>query len=334
MNVSTIIKVCINPKEVIWNNIVKVHSGISGVKDFNVPFKDVLANITTGLDVDVYYQELGHSFGKVHVNIVSESLDKRQWLIDTTYANHHENQRYVNYINSNYNRLRYIYHNGKIVGLAALNTLYQHHSSYMDIHTVGGLSTFSCSSGMGVYMGYVSTEPETAKRDGKVETQILNEWAIEQYHILLQQGLTDNDKLWLPYNLCSFDIDMCDILMVCFANKSNLLFTDLNSLLSLIANGAKLVFAISPYGNDDRIDTYTDRERSISMLNDNEYLFIPCTNSGFLNTEVKDNSYFNIISCLKAVAAKMELKIQFNLVDNKTHSEIGGKYKGLVLSCS
>lgn len=115
---------------------------MSGVKDFNVPFKDVLANITTGLDVDVYYKELGHSFGKVHVNIVSESLDKRQWLIDTTYANHHENQRYVNYINSNYNRLRYIYHNGKIVGLAALNTLYQQHSSYMDIHTVGGLSTF------------------------------------------------------------------------------------------------------------------------------------------------------------------------------------------------
>ena len=110
---------------------------MSGVKDFNVPFKDVLANITAGLDVDVYYKELGHSFGKVHVNIVSESLNKRQWLIDTTYANHHENQRYVNYINSNYNRLRYIYHNGKIVGLAALNTLYQQHSSYMDIHTVG-----------------------------------------------------------------------------------------------------------------------------------------------------------------------------------------------------
>ena len=122
--------------------------------------------------------------------------------------------------------------------------------------------------------------------------------------------------------------------MVYFANKSNLFSADLNSLLSLIAKGAKLVFAISPYGNDDRIDTYTDRERSISMLNDNEYLFIPCTNSSFLNTEVKDNSYFNIISCIKAVAAKMELKIQFNLVDNKTHSGIGGKYKGLVLSCS
>lgn len=165
----------------------------------------------------------------------------------------------------------------------------------MDIHTVGGLSTFSCSSGMGLYMGYVSTEPETAKRDGKVETQILNEWAIEQYHILLQQGLTDSDKLWLPYNLCSFDIDMCDILMVYFANKSNLFSADLNSLLSLIAKGAKLVFAISPYGNDDRIDTYTDRERSISMLNDNEYLFIPCTNSSFLNTEVKDNSYLTLL---------------------------------------
>jgi len=69
------------------------------------------------------------------------------------------------------------------------------------------------------------------------------------------------------------------------------------------------------------------------MLNDNECLFIPCTNSSFLNTKLNDNSYFNIISCIKAVAVKMELKIQFNLVDNKTHSGIGGIYKGLVLSC-
>lgn len=333
MNVSTIIKVCINPKEVIWKNIVKVHSGMSGVKDFNVPFKDILANITAGLDVDVYYNELGNSFEKIHVNIYSENFDKHQWLIDATYARHHEGQRYVKYIDSNYNRLRYIYLNGQIVGLAALNTLYQRHFSYMSIRTVGGLSTFSGDSGMGLYMGYISTEPDTARRDGKFDTKILNEWVIEQYDILLKQGLTDSDKLWLPYNLCNFDIDMCDILMVYFANKSSLFSADLKSLLSLIAKGANLVFAIAPHGDDDRIDTYTDRERSINMLNENEYLFIPCTFSDFLSTKIKDNCYFNIISCIKAVAAKMELKIQFNLVDNKTHSGIGGIYKGLVLSC-
>ena len=255
-------------------------------------------------------------------------------MIDATYAKHHEGQRYVKYIDSNYNRLRYIYLNGQIVGLAALNTLYQRHFSYMSIRTVGGLSTFSGDSGMGLYMGYISTEPDTARRDGKFDTKILNEWVIEQYDILLKQGLTDSDKLWLPYNLCNFDIDMCDILMVYFANKSSLFSADLKSLLSLIAKGANLVFAIAPHGDDDRIDIYTDRERSINMLNENEYLFIPCTFSDFLSTKIKDNCYFNIISCIKAVAAKMELKIQFNLVDNKTHSAIEGKYKGLVLSCS
>lgn len=333
MNVSTIVKVCINPEEIIWNDIVKVRPGMTGIKDFNVPFKDILANITTGLDVDVYYKELGNSLGKIHTNIYSENFDQRQWLIDATFARHHEGERYVKYIDSNYKRLRYIYHNGQIVGLAALNTLYQGHPSYMDIHTVGGLSTFSHDSGMGFYMGYVATKPETAKRDGKFETKMLNDWAIEQYHILLEKGLTDRDRLWLPYNLCSFDIDMCDILKIYVVNKSNLLILDLKSILSLIASGAKLVFAISPYGDDDRIDTYTDRERSINMLSDNEYLFIPCTNSSFLNTKVNDDSSFNIISCIKAVATKMELSIQFDLIDNKTHSGIGGKYKGLVLSC-
>ena len=334
MNVSTIIKVCINPKEVIWENIVKIHSGMSGVKDFNVPFKDILANITAGVDVDVYYNELGNSFGKIHVNIYSKNFDKQQWLIDATYARHHEGQRYLKYIDSNYHRLRYIYQNGQIVGLAALNTLYQRHCSYMSIRTVGGLSTFSSDSGMGLYMGYILTEPDTARRDGKFDTKILNEWVIEQYNILLQQGLTDIDKLWLPYNLCRFDIDMCDILKIYVIDKSNSsLILDLKSLLSLIAIGAKLVFAISPYGDDDRIDTYTDRERSITMLSDNEYLFIPCTNSSFLNTKVNDDSCFNIISCIETVATKMELSIQFDLIDNKTHSGIGGEYKGLVLSC-
>ena len=52
-----------------------------------------------------------------------------------------------------------------------------------------------------------------------------------------------------------------------------------------------------------------------------------------LNTKVNDDSCFNIISCIKTVAAKMELKIQFKLIENKTHSGIGGWYKGLVLSC-
>ena len=333
LNVSTIVKVCINPKEVIWEDIVKVHSGMVNVKEFYVPFKEILANIAVGLDVDVYYKELGNSLGKIHTNIYSENFDQRQWLIDATFARHHEGERYVKYIDSNYKRLRYIYHNGQIVGLAALNTLYQRHFSYMSIRTVGGLSTFSSDSGMGLYMGYISTEPDTAKRDGKFDTKILNEWVIEQYNILFQQGLTDSDKLWLPYNLCNFNIDMCDILKVYFANKSDTFFTDLKSLLSLIAKGANVVFAISPYGDDDRIDTYTDRERSIKMLNDNEYLFIPCTNSSFLNTKVNDDSSFNIISCIKAVATKMELSIQFDLIDNKTHSGIGGEYKGLVLSC-
>ena len=48
---------------------------MSGVKDFNVPFKDILANITTGLDVDVYYNELGNSYGKIHVNIYSKNFN-------------------------------------------------------------------------------------------------------------------------------------------------------------------------------------------------------------------------------------------------------------------
>lgn len=334
MNVSTVIKVCINPKEVVWDNIVKLrNTGLIDQKEFIVPFRDILANITAGLDVDVYYKELEQSTKNVHISIISDKLDKRKWLIDATYANHHENQRYVNYINANYNRLRYIYHKGQIVGLAALNTLYQHHSSYLDIHTVGGLSTFTHDSRMGLFMGYISEKPETAKRDGRFTTKILNEWAIEQYDILLQQGLTDIDKIWLPYNLCDFEIDMCDVMKTYFVNNKFNYFTyDLKELILLLNNGSKLVFAISPYGNDERIDSYTDRGRSIAKLDNNEYLFIPCTNSSFLNTEIKDNNGFNIISCIQKVATKMGNKIQCKLVDNKTYSSLFGLYKGLIIS--
>lgn len=41
----------------------------------------------------------------------------------------------------------------------------------MNIRTVGGLSTFSGGSGMGLYMGYISTEPDTARRDGKFDAK-------------------------------------------------------------------------------------------------------------------------------------------------------------------
>lgn len=130
MNISTIIKFSLDDNKVKWEPICKIKPGVMGIPDFEVPYKAVLAKLTAGLDVDVYYSEMGSDYTMIHNNIEAEDLDICQWLIDISYADFHEGTKYVDYIKQNYQRLTKITHNGKMYGFAALNTMYQKYSLY------------------------------------------------------------------------------------------------------------------------------------------------------------------------------------------------------------
>lgn len=89
---------------------------MTGALPFDVPYSNIIAHITAGIDVDVYYKELDQTEIRVHQNlneIKEGSLELLNLLKDITYANFRDNNSYSKYIESNYKRLRKIEIDGK-----------------------------------------------------------------------------------------------------------------------------------------------------------------------------------------------------------------------------
>lgn len=143
----------------------------------------------------------------------------REWLKDITYARYRGGNLYTEYIDSNYQRLTKLYSDGKYYGVAAINTLWQANASYFDVTTVGGLATFSHASSDAEFLGCILAEPNTVNRDGNVKKIDKIEWAKEQYSLLYKNGLSEIDRLRLPYILGQYSIDMTNIMLVRVVNK-------------------------------------------------------------------------------------------------------------------
>jgi PKD repeat protein len=334
-SISTIVRFSIDGKKCKWKNFMMIKPSINKVPPFSVPYASVLSNLTAGLDVDVYYSELGIT-QKIHTNIGSSTLDIAQWLKDITYASYHDGSKYVDYINNNYHRIRKVYYNGECYGLAALNTLYKSQCSYFDITTIGGLSNFSHQSGFGEFLGCLFAEPETAKRNGNVADIYKTDWAKDQYNILCKQGLTDMDRLHLPYFLGKYGIDMTDVMEIRVISKSNKISQiELGSLLMKLKNDKKkLVLPLSSF-DSNRIENYLDYQRTLEKINVDELLFITEDNSNFLNINDNDTLFsFNLLHCIKIIAQKKSLKISIANVDNKSVSPFDGKAQAIVISIS
>ena len=116
---------------------------MTGALPFDVPYSNIIAHITAGIDVDVYYKELDQTEIRVHQNlneIKEGSLELLNLLKDITYANFRDNNSYSKYIESNYKRLRKIEIDGKSYGLAALNTFWHSPCTFFNTETINGLA--------------------------------------------------------------------------------------------------------------------------------------------------------------------------------------------------
>ena len=333
MNVSSVITFSLDESKAKWQSIYKVKPDVMGVSDFEVPYKAVLARMTAGLDVDVYYSEMGSDYLMIHKNIESDDFNVLQWLIDISYASYHEGNKYINYITQNHQRLTKIIYKGKVYGFAALNTLYQNYPSFMGVNTIGGLDTGNHNSGMDDYIGIIYSAPKTAKRDPIYTKEKMKEWMKNQYSIVLSRGLSEQDRLRMPYIIGSYGIDMTKELKIRIIYKNAIYALKLEELLMLLKReGASLIFPLSSFC-DDRITVYTDIERTLNRLKTNECLFIPEANSNFLNLKENDPECpHNILNCLKASAVLLKIELETSLVDNKIFENIGGLHKGFVIN--
>lgn len=335
---STVVRFSIDETKYKWKSEVEIKPGIYGENPFKVPFSVVLSNLTSGLDVDVFYKEGEATEKTIHSDIAKIAIGSEQmkeWLKDITYAKYHGGNLYTEYIESNYKRLTKIYSEGKYYGIAAINTLWQANASFFDVTTVGGLSTLSHASGDAEFLGCIIAEPNTAKRDGNVKKIDKKEWAVEQYSLLCKNGLSEIDRLRLPYVLGQYNIDMTDNMLVRIISKMGkvLLFQLKDLLVHAKKNKLKILFALSSYSMSDRIENYLDYERSREMMSEDELLFVVETNCNFLNIKEDDKEFpLNIMNCIRLLSKKLSLELSETMVDERAVSRLGDKCKVLVLS--
>lgn len=334
---STTVRFSIDELKYRWNSKVEIRPGIQGVSPFEVPFSAVLSNLTAGLDVDVFYKEEEKNEEMIHSDFAKMEIGSnqmREWLKDITYARYRGGNLYTEYIDSNYQRVTKLYSDGKCYGVAAINTLWQANASYFDVTTVGGLATFSHASNDAEFLGCILVEPNTAKRDGNVKKNDNIEWAKEQYSLLYKNGLSEIDRLRLPYIMGQYSIDMTNIMLVRVVNKGGEVFLIQlkNLLFELKDKKLKLIFPLSSYSTNDRIEYYLDYERTREMMSENELLFVVETNCSFLNTEEEDKDFpLNIVNCIRLLSKNLSIKLKETVLDGRAVSRLGGICKALII---
>lgn len=326
-NVTTSVSFALNDNNV-WRSMQMVQPGIMGERSFDVPYQSILSRLTAGLDVDVFYSECEKKEKKVHTNInkikpgTKKSLN---WLKEISFANSHGKQ-YEEYLINNYTRLRRIIHSGKCYGMAAVDTKWDSRSAYYGAVTVGGLSSWG---GVGEcdneFIGYILTEPSTAKRDSAIDYKVLSEWAQEQYNILVSRGLSEDDRYHLPYLLGRYNINTSDVMKIIVAERGKgFLGYGLRELIEeLKNNNKKLLLPLSCFG-DDRIESNIVPIQVDHMLNLDELLFIPVKNSGFLSLKEDDAAFpINFWNCFYKCCEQLSFMIKKEIVDNRAFSSFG-----------
>lgn len=183
--------------------------------ELQVPIQNYLAAVTTGLDVSVELQMESDTPVIVHENITDLSTPEKlfNWIKNITFIDvpgAHINSQAAEYVRSNYQRIKNIMHEGRLVGYAALLDIPLTPSlQHLTTDTIGGLTNY-IARGTSGYMGYMDNSPATAKRDAAqrvVPANILQTWANEQISILKEKNPTPEQFYWMASNLSELDLD-------------------------------------------------------------------------------------------------------------------------------
>lgn len=288
-NISTSVRIKIDNNKAQWEPL---HDD-SPAED--VPYSCVIARLTAGLDVDVYYAQTGEKRKRVHQNLDAPDFDGLQWLLDISYANY---RKYINldeYIKSNHIRLRDIVHNDKIYGRGLLAIPYN--DEFNHVITVGGLSDLEVHYKPDYFIGCLFSKPDDATRSARhIDYTILKEWAQKQYDLLLQKGLTTDEKLCLPLSFYQYGIDTSDVLHIRYYHNGIKHQCDLPTLIKdMIAQGRQLMI---PHDNIDN-----------SKISRNSEFIYDGDGTWFSDPDDNDDRY-NILRCIKIQAKKLGHSVQ------------------------
>ncbi len=328
--VSTEVNFAIDNSIVEWKKNYLMKTSKTVERDFYVPYSAVLSNLTCGIDVDVYYTELDSPRKLIHRNferMEEGTPELAQWMKEITYVDYRDDITFSKYIDDNYARARKIMVNNKCYGIAALNTLWTNTTTFFDVHTIGGLSTFGYSSNCD-FVGCIFEEPATARRDIIENSIDMREWAREQFEILCSKGLDLSHKMYLPYVMGKYDVDVTDVMvMLLYDYKEQLFPMHLKDLVKkLYEEKKKLVLPLSLILKNERLENYLDYEQSVKLLNADEYMVYVFYNSGFLSVKEEDKEFpININYCLTKAGRDLGLTMEKELTEKKAVSRINAE---------
>lgn len=343
---STSISILLDEKHSNWPVDYEVKSNKTTEKNFKVPMAAMLSSLVAALDVDVFYKEFEENKGQIHLRIDSANLDKKQWLRDLSFADYRKDKSLDEYIENNYQRLKYIYdENGSFCGLAAISSRFQQTNDFLSGSTVGGLLSIIHSRSSEYYLGILEHRPGGAKRtcgEYKASETILQEWAKDQVSNLGENEMFDKQlRLRLQIIMQYFNIDPKKIAIGLFyVRESSIVMKTfaLRDLVQNLKNGIKILFVdselISNKEYEGHFDSYIDVNKIALMLNSNEFLYIPLFNSNFLTYKIVDGvpeRNFGIIDCLYREANEFGYEIKFSYRNNYTKNIFGIPERALVV---
>lgn len=311
--------------------------------NFKVPFEAMLSALVAGLDVDVYYKEFDKDEHHIHRRIDAADLDKRIWLRQLSLADYQHDKALDDYIETNYNRLRYVYdEHHKIAGLAAIGTRLLPYDDFLGGATVGGLLTGFHSRSGEHWLGVLEKYPGGAKRSGgefRASKEILKEWVKTQLALLPLEVVS---SLWTRFRLQLvmnyFRTDPKDIAVAyCMLSKKEYIMP-LELLVNYLAQGKKLVFLDSDFvsnkENEGHGDSYFDKNQVASLLQEDEILYLPLMNSSFLSYKLEGGvpvSDCGFVDCLYRMATEMGCFLQFTYRNNYARNIFGMNQRALVI---
>lgn len=287
-------------KDIFINNEVsfEINPQTYGKVLYHVPPEAYVANISIGLDCDVYYTNK-----IVHYNIERE-FDIEKWLYNGTFTEYSPNvdkELIKRFLETNASRFRRIRVDGKTVGFGFY--IFKHHDFLRNFHisTIGGLQTrinLDDSSASG-FIGFLDGEPKDLTRNQGSTIKLKDELK-KIFLDQLSKNEFDLENLNLIENnifcsrLYSFNMDFWEYMnFACYINGQ--IFVAKVSKIQELFNAFDIGF-IYPEGHQTYGFHYFGQEENISLRNDilyilplqvNEFVLNSATDSTLIISKIK-----------------------------------------------
>lgn len=298
---------------------ITIKRNLMNSKNLEVSIDEYISAICTGLDVSVFFSHDDSEGIEVHPEAINDN-NKLNWLHSIAFSKH-QNEEVSNYIENNHSRLRPIIDNGRCCGVAALSTYFNNDQNFLNMNTVGGLSSGIHTRDGSNFIGYIDYLPQSARRDGQVYSaskEAIETWAKEQIGLIDYIKLNPYERYALASSLCHFGVDPMQVASIATITDNKVSFLSFSDIAELSLRKGIAIFK-SPMM--DHMETH----HTIDGIND--YALIkPISNGKFLSLSENDGipeNNFSIYDCLYRSIIAQGNKPEIQIMRSSVKSAFG-----------